>query len=383
MQYELWIGVFILISLFIAFLFTFPRYGEKDDGDMLQKYLQIKEDLLSVMTFNIRLDGFEHNPDNHFTKRIYRLTETIEKWQPAILCVQEPFTTQLQQWQSHLPKHYQSIGYQHESTDACERDFQVAILYDDRKLKLIDRDYLWLSKTPRIVGSKDWDSNRARTLNIARFELISLENSTHILVFNTHLDVKSELARREQAKIIRSTINQWQKKYPTDLVLLFGDFNTIPQHMTHHILTSDNFLHDTWTVCKSHPSQCISNSFSSTFHGWLGSIVNTYGFQLIQTILYTFRGIGIDLSYSIPRRYSVYVKLLKELIAYRRRINFSEIKSLCFSRRFHVDWILYQNSMDENRQLQPRFISVSDIRSRHYSSDHFPVIAAFEIKKIN
>ena len=383
MQYELCIAFFILISLLIVFLFTFPRYGERDDADMLQKYLKIKEDLLPVMTFNIRLDSFERNPDNLFANRIYRLTETIEKWQPAILCVQEPFTIQLQRWQSHLPRYYQSIGYQHDDTEECERDFQVAIVYDDQKLKLIDRDYIWLSKTPRIVGSKDWDSNRARTLNIARFELISSDNSTNILVFNTHLDVKSELARREQAKVIRSTINQWQKKYPTDIVLLFGDFNTVPQQMTYHILTSDNFLYDTWAMCKSHSSQCIFNSFSSTFHGWLGSIVNTYGFQFLQTILYTFRGIGIDLPYSIPVHYSLYINFLKELIAYRRMIKFSEIKSLWCSHRFHVDWILYQNAIDENRQLQPRFISVIDIRSKNYSSDHFPLIAAFQIKKVD
>ena len=381
MPYEFYIIFFIAITVFIGFLFTFPRYSEQDDADMLQKYLKIKEDLLSVMTFNIRLDGFERNPNNHFTKRIYRLIETIEKWQPVILCLQEPLTKQLQQWQSHLPKYYQSIGYQRGCIDECEKDFQVAILYDNQKLKLIDRDYIWLSKTPRIVGSKDWESNKARTLNIARFELISSNNSMNVLVFNTHLDVKSELARREQAKIIRSTINQWQKKYPTDIVLLFGDFNTIPQQMTYRILTSENFLYDTWTMCKSHLSECISNSFSSTFHGWLGSIANTYGFQIIQGILYTFRGIGIDVPYSLSMHFSFYVNLVRELIEYRRMIKFPEIKSLWSSHRFHVDWILYQNSIDGNIELQPRFVSVIDIRSRNYSSDHFPLVAAFQIKK--
>ncbi len=95
MQHKLFIFLSILISVYIAFLFTFPRYTEQDDVNMLQKYLTIKHDLLSFMTFNICVDILEHDSNNHFTKRIYSLTKTVEKWQPAILSVQEPFTDQL------------------------------------------------------------------------------------------------------------------------------------------------------------------------------------------------------------------------------------------------------------------------------------------------
>jgi len=355
---------------------------------MLQKYLTIKQDLLSVMTFNIRFDGLERDSNNHFTKRIYRLTETVEKWQPAILSVQEPLTSQFQHWQSHLPKYYQSIGYEHDRINKrvqhslSHMDFQVAILYNDKILKLLEQDYLWLSKTPRTVGSKDWDSNSIRTLNIARFELISDDdNPINILVFNTHLDSHSEQARQEQAKIVRSTINQWQRRYPTDVILLFGDFNSIPNQTTYNILTSSDFLYDTWTVCKSRPSICVLNSFSSTYHGWLGSIVNTYGAQFLQTIVFTFHGLGVIVPHEIPRNYSSYIDILKNFTKFSRRINLSEMMSLWSSGRFHVDWILYQNSMDGSQHLEPRFISVSDIRSRNYSSDHFPVIALFHLRK--
>ncbi|CAF0869827.1 unnamed protein product [Rotaria sordida] len=345
----------------------------------------VRLNLLSVMTFNIRLDGVERDPNNHFTKRIYRLTETIEKWQPSILCVQEPFGGQLLHWQSHLPNYYRHIGYQPGGVDrdlkdpSSQRDFQVAILYNNRILKLIEQDYIWLSKTPRIVGSKDWNSAGERTLNIARFQLKN-EKSISILVFNTHLDVKSEQARQEQAKIVRSTIKKWQKKYPTAVVLLFGDFNAVPKQAAYNILTSSDFLHDTWVVCKSQTSMCISNSFSSTFHGWLGSIINTYGFQFLQTILFTFHGSGISLPHEIPKHLSSYINILKELWKFRQILNISELNSLWSLHRFHVDWILYRNSIDGSEHLQPRFIAVVDIRSRNYSSDHFPVVALFQLK---
>jgi len=366
--------------LLISYLFTYPRYTEEDELVMLKKYESIRKDLLSVMTFNIRFDGPEQDSNNHFNKRIFRLTETIEKWQPNILCLQEPFTDQLQRLHSHLPKYYQYIGYNQPVVDTVQNrdeflsrmDFEVAILYDTQILTLLEQDYIWLS-------NKDWGkSHRPRALNIGRFKLNNnnnTENSTNILVFNTHLDVRSERARQEEAKVIRSTIKQWQDKYPQDLVFLCGDFNTIPQQTTYNILTSRQFLYDTWT------SADISNSFASTFHGWWGSIVNTYGFQLVQMILFTFRGLSIDLTYEISIRIPVIINIIKQIWNIRRMISLSELISLWTSHRIHVDWILYQHSMNEGSyRLQPRFISIVDIRSTNYSSDHFPVVALFEIK---
>ncbi|CAF4980417.1 unnamed protein product, partial [Rotaria sp. Silwood1] len=186
-------------------------------------------------------------------------------------------------------------------------------------------------------------------------------------------------ARQEETKIIRFTIEQWQKKYPTAVVLLFGDFNSVPKQAAYNILTSSDFLHDTWTICISQTSICISNSFSSTYHGWLGSIINTYGFQLLQSILFTFLGSGVQLPYEISKRLSSYIDISKELWKSRQMLKFSELIKLWSLHRFHVDWILYRNSIDDKRSLQPQFIVVVDIRSRNYSSDHFPVVALFQL----
>ncbi|CAF1429257.1 unnamed protein product [Rotaria sp. Silwood1] len=131
--------------------------------------------------------------------------------------------------------------------------------------------------------------------------------------------------------------------------------------------------------CKSQTSICISNSFSSTYHGWLGSIINTYGFQLLQSILFTFLGSGVQLPYEISKRLSSYIDILKELWKSRQMLKFSELIKLWSLHRFHVDWILYRNSIDDKRSLQPQFIAVEDIRSRNYSSDHFPVVAVFQL----
>lgn len=375
----------LVVPLLVAWLFTYPRYTEEDDAMMLEKYRTIKENLLPVMTFNIRFDGVERDPNNHFTKRVSRLTETVEKWQPAIIGLQEAFASQIIHWKSQLPSHYDHIGYQRDGSDrnlehpSTHLDFQVAILYNTELFELLDRDYFWLSKTPRTPHSKDWDSLSPRALNIARLKLRSDPQSTHLLVFNTHLDVKSEMARQEQAKLVRSTIKQWQTKYPSDLVLLLGDFNSTPNQTAYEVLTATDFLRDSWHDCKLSNLTCVSNTFSSTFHGWFGSMIHTYGAQALQAFLFTFHGSGVRLPYNITFRLSSYLDMIKELWNARDKFSPAEMMTLWSRHRYHVDWILYRHSADYRRSFQPRFVSVVDIRSNNFSSDHFPIVALFQL----
>ncbi|CAF1602786.1 unnamed protein product, partial [Didymodactylos carnosus] len=106
------------------------------------------------MSFNIRFDGKEWDDNNHFTKRLHRLSETIQNWKPYVIGLQEPSAGQVLHLQSVLPSYYQAIGFHRTigNLDHPSRhnDFQVAILYDNRILKLMERDYIWLSKTPRL-----------------------------------------------------------------------------------------------------------------------------------------------------------------------------------------------------------------------------------------
>ena len=106
-------------------------------------------------------------------------------------------------------------------------------------LKLMESDFIWLSKTPRRDQSKDWNSGGIRALNIARFRYkeekrrvnqrrmreeerreerelfvcLSIyvicrmmkngkEGKQEFIAFNTHLDRWGELARREQSSLV-------------------------------------------------------------------------------------------------------------------------------------------------------------------------------------
>lgn len=333
----------------------------------------------SVMSFNIRLDGHECDPNNHFIKRISRLNTTISSFRPTFLGLQEPFSGQLLHLQSYLPSHYQdAIGYKrvnghHDLTHASrQNDYQVAILYDTARAVLLEQDYLWLSKTPRAENTKDWESFGARTLNIARFAL--KDTGVEVIIFNTHIDVKSETARRKQAEIINSNIKLWKSRYPDSIIVLTGDFNSCPGQQAYTLLTRN--LTDTWMQCKS-SRNCISNDVSSSFHGWLGSKVNTYVFRFIQYVVFTVHGMGFNLPLHVPASFTDLVKLITDSSVYKYEYSISEALPSSLW-RFHVDWILY-DSTGSSAKVEPKAIWVADVRDGNFSSDHFPLYALFRI----
>ena len=57
-----------------------------------ERYKEIQEEIrrgttsvpFPVMSFNIRLDMFEDDPSNHFTKRIHRIDQLFKTWYVVI-----------------------------------------------------------------------------------------------------------------------------------------------------------------------------------------------------------------------------------------------------------------------------------------------------------
>lgn len=40
----------------------------------------------------------------------------------------------------------------------------------------------------------------------------------------------------------------------------------------------------------------------------------------------------------------------------------------------HMDWVLFSG-----KELEPKMISVVDVRAANFSSDHFPIVSLFQI----
>ena len=126
---------------------------------------------LPVMTYNIRIDMEERDANNHYTKRVGRLSSFIGRMEPWLIGLQEPSSGQLLHLQSGLASHWRAVGYEgngHKDIDRADprrfNDYQTGILYDSRHLELVESDHIWLSERPRSPGSKSWDSVGVRTV---------------------------------------------------------------------------------------------------------------------------------------------------------------------------------------------------------------------------
>eukprot|EP01119_Soliformovum_irregulare_P017866 TRINITY_DN5371_c0_g1_i1.p1 TRINITY_DN5371_c0_g1~~TRINITY_DN5371_c0_g1_i1.p1 ORF type:complete len:385 (+),score=75.61 TRINITY_DN5371_c0_g1_i1:44-1198(+) len=366
----------VAIGLVIVVLFTFPSYDPQNEATLFDQYQSIiaqdRNTSFPVMTFNIRVDIEERDVANHFKNRVFRIRDTILKWRPHLMGLQEPFAGQLLHLQSTLPKRYREIGFHRNTGDlghpSRHYDFKVGFLYDDEHLELISQDYIWLSKTPRVQDSRSWNSNGIRTLNIAVFQRIHFPNDPKIIAFNTHLDAFVEEARREQSKIVAQMIEEYAEKYPDSPIFLFGDFNTAPGQMSHRILRSQ--IDDAWMVCQS-SSTCIQNHVSPSFHGWFGSRMDTWGGRLIASAVFVLHGMGAIVPHHIPRSIHEVIDVLKTPLP------FSIWEAIPNPFRLHVDWIMFRSG--KAIDVSPQLMLVADVRDHNFSSDHFPIVGLFKM----
>ncbi|CAE7448876.1 ANKRD50 [Symbiodinium natans] len=377
----------LLLAVLLGYLCQFPHYSERHDEETTRAVEQLKRALgntaLPVLTYNIRIDMEERDANNHFTKRVGRLSRFIGKVEPWLMGLQEPSSGQLLHLQAGLASHWKAIGYEgngHKDMDRADprrfNDYQTGILYDSRHLNLVESDHIWLSERPRIPGTKSWDSVGVRTVTIGAFRLQSIGSDVDIVHLNCHLDVWGAKARFEQAKLLLVHSQTWSQRHVNATIVLTGDFNSANGHGPHRLLLEGGYR-DSWEDCHGMPQRCLSHSFASTFHGWLGSIVNTYVFRAFQFALHAVHACGIDFPKSVPGSVReagrLAVHIMKQLDVEKVWQNLPGSFS-----RLHVDWILVRQAV-RGQTLSPEAVVVTEVRDKDFSSDHFPVLAVFRL----
>lgn len=172
---------------------------------------------LGAMTFNIRF-GTARDGDHAWPLRRDLAFHVIRDFDPAVLGVQEALRFQLDEIRAQLP-HYGEVGVGRE--DGAEEGEYSAILYDQRRLDLLDHGTFWLSDTPEVPGSATWGNRITRIATWARFRDRDAGSTFH--VFNTHWDHESQPARLNSATLLLDRIRA--RSFPDDPLLLMGDFN--------------------------------------------------------------------------------------------------------------------------------------------------------------
>jgi endonuclease/exonuclease/phosphatase family metal-dependent hydrolase len=180
------------------------------------------------MTFNIRY-GTAPDGDNAWPQRRHLTFRVIRDFTPNILGVQEALRFQLDEIEQELT-HYGEIGVGRD--DGATKGEYSAILYDRRRLEVLDQGTFWLSDTPHTPGSMTWGNKFPRIVTWARFR--DRPNAVTFYVFNTHWDHESQPARERSATMILERIRA--RAPPDDPVLLMGDFNAGEDNAAFHAL---------------------------------------------------------------------------------------------------------------------------------------------------
>jgi endonuclease/exonuclease/phosphatase family metal-dependent hydrolase len=190
---------------------------------------------MRMMTFNLRFEN-EMDGDNAWSHRRELVLRLIRRHAPDILGTQEGKRSQLLYLRDQLPEYLA-----HAPGRIMDERGQYPTLYVRKDRFGITRgEECWLSKTPHVYLSKDWDSAFPRMMSAA--ELRGMRDGRSFWVGVTHLDHRGAMARFEQARMIASWVAA--KKTP---VIFMGDFNADPASAVHQVLTgADVGLRDTW-----------------------------------------------------------------------------------------------------------------------------------------
>jgi endonuclease/exonuclease/phosphatase family metal-dependent hydrolase len=210
---------------------------------------------MQFMTFNLR---FENNidGDNSWNQRRDIVVEVVKKYSPSVLGTQEGTPRQIEYMREHLPE-YEAHIPDRPVDETCQ--YPTLFCRSDEVLVQEGGEF-WLSCTPDIHRSKDWDSAFPRMMSYAlcRYR----PTGKPFWVIATHLDHMSSQARLQQARIIL----EWVKER-TAPVALMGDFNDHPGSPPHRLLTSaEDSLLDSWQALGRE-----ENENSMTHHGFLGT----------------------------------------------------------------------------------------------------------------
>ena len=169
-----------------------------------------------VMTYNIRYD----NPGdgvNKWDSRKSKVYDLIQKYDADLIGVQEALHHQLTDIASHL-KQYEFLGAGRD--DGKQKGEYSAIFIRADRFRILDQNTFWLSKTPDVPGSKDWDAAITRVVTWARLQ--DKKTGRTFVIINTHFDHIGKESRKQSARILKDSAASISDGLP---VIVTGDFN--------------------------------------------------------------------------------------------------------------------------------------------------------------
>ena len=222
--------VILCIVLVVAVLDTayYPHYRKSAhmvDATQFENAQDIK-----IVSANVRTWSPTDTLKKSWFYRADLLLTDIEEQSPDIIGFQE--VTRLHY--SYLCNNLQGYDNVLEYRDNSPLSEACPIFYRTDKFELLDKGSFWLSETPDEM-SKDWG---AACYRICSYVILNEKSSgSQLVVFNTHLDHISDLARINGINVVLEKIKQFGS-LPS---IIMGDFNADESSETYKSATSSFF----------------------------------------------------------------------------------------------------------------------------------------------
>jgi endonuclease/exonuclease/phosphatase family metal-dependent hydrolase len=211
-----------------------------------------------VMTFNINGNDIEEDsPERIWLTRAAPSINTIQRYSPDIIGIQEVVQGNLDVLQAHLVGYGFDIGLAY---DEGEYTGYSSIFWKEARFELIASGRFWFSRTPD-VPSSDWGVPYPMGATWVR--LRDVQTGALLLHLNTHFEdgPDGEQSRVESSKLIVARAAYLAPDIP---VIVTGDFNCNPWCEAYNIFLAGGFT-DTYRAAGQ-----ADSVDSSTFHGYRG-----------------------------------------------------------------------------------------------------------------
>ena len=214
----------------------------------------------TVMTFNLRTN-VAADGDNAWPNRVEAAAKVLRESGALLVGIQEGLHGMVTDLASQLPEY----GWFGQGSEGGTADEHCAIFYKRDQIGIVEQGDFWLSETPDRPGTRSWNSACPRMCTWAR---VRVSNGQEILIYNTHLDHKSQEAREKGIALVWQALNA--KHRETGLpALVMGDLNATPDNAVVRFLRGQQPLAGQVAHLKD-AYEAVAGEPAATFHMFTG-----------------------------------------------------------------------------------------------------------------
>ena len=200
---------------------------------------------LDVMTFNIRTAS-GRDGDNAWPRRKRLVAETIERFSPQVVGLQEALDEQIEYLDAMLPA-YRWLGIDRGLNGGLGLSESTPIFYRYAELSPIESGNFWLTSTPDTPPVRRGRGRRrrcgGRIVTWARFH--HRETGRQVYVFNTHLTLRRGRSQLDSVDLIATRV----AALPAGTaVMVMGDFNNSAEDSDTWRTATARGLRDAWVL---------------------------------------------------------------------------------------------------------------------------------------